>query len=387
MSTEYALDPIAADAEFDPRTAGSAVGDESTNTPAPDPGRTGAASTAADDWAAMRADLDPPAPAEPSPRASWPTVGTFLQTAPTNDSPPPAPAQPAAPALTPISIMSPDAGVPAPPVASPESSTQTPTPATAPAEPRRPAPRPHHASTGARRTSRKRGSGSGGGGGGGMTEALRGNWGVVAGVAFLVVFGLVWVTSSGGDAEPEATNAQGSSSTVNVMSAFAFQGAAVPVSSSAGPQVINDISASGFAQSELGAAMAALHLAVRTDPATSPAVFGPAITEQTTGDSAAFLATRTSQYEALSQAAGVPSGQPVTAPTGSMIGWKIAGWAPDQQNTVHLLVQIPNSGKYVDIAVNVMWDTAADDYTLVATSSGDWPSVNAVPTDGYTKFL
>ena len=391
------------EAEFDPRRSANAalthrdvrVGNAGATTDSAD----------ADPWARYIATIEAgeaaTAPESLDEDPAWPTLGIGTPTAPNaaeknsataaTDSVPEPVSQPTGtPGLTIMRDVMPS-----------EAATPTTTPAPMASARSRPEPPQQRAHTSApssraaaRRTHRSGGSKRGGSGSGvsSLLDKFRSGWGIAAGVVFLLIFGFILLTGGGGSTpSTEAIVAQdpglSGSSTVNVMSAHAFQGAAVPVSSAAGPRTIDDVRASGFAHTELGAAMAALHLAVRTDPATSPAVFVPTIQEQTTGDTAGFLATRQKQYAALAKAAKVPAGQPIIAPTGSMVGWKIpAGWSADAPTTVHLLVQIPNSGKWVDIAPTVVWDATANDYKLQVSADGTLPSTTATP-DGYTKFL
>lgn len=422
-----ALTPAASDAEFDPRaqsgkTVSQAIDLTDRGGAPSEPGET-------DPWTRYIAEIETQE-AETSepvvPEPEWPTVGIETPVAPsaaakqkydellaqadfsaTRESTPAVVTPDSAEAATNAAHDQVDepAGTPGltvmRDVMSSEAATSAATSTPMTSAPSRPAPSREQARSSApspraaaRRTHRSGGSKRGGGGSGvsSLLDKFRSGWGIAAGVVFLLIFGFILLTG-GGSSTPstEAVVAQdpglSGSSTVNVMSAHAFQGAAVPVSSAAGPRSIDDVRASGFAHTELGAAMAALHLAVRTDPATSPAVFVPTIQEQTTGDTAGFLATRQKQYAALAKAAKVPAGQPIIAPTGSMVGWKIpTGWSADAPTTVHLLVQIPNSGKWVDIAPTVVWDAAANDYKLQVSADGTLPSTTATP-DGYTKFL
>lgn len=138
------------------------------------------------------------------------------------------------------------------------------------------------------------------------------------------------------------------------VSTVAWQGTLLPVSATAGPDEFSATRSAGFAPSELGAALAAVHLSARIDAYTGPAVFTATIRDQVAGDTATLLRATTAAYTALAADAGVTNGDPVPAPTGQVTGWHITGFDPSALTEVQLLVDTPDGASSV-FTVAVQW--------------------------------
>jgi len=155
-------------------------------------------------------------------------------------------------------------------------------------------------------------------------------------------------------------------------------GMLLPVSSADGPQNLDD-SASGFAQTPLGAALAAAHLSVRIDPMSGPDVYRQTIQNQMAGDTARVIAAVDAQYQG-------EAGQGQRVQPATISAYRIDDYSPTL-TTVHLLVASP-TGTSTDFAVPVTWDNARGDWLLQAPAD-DATSVfpTADPGAGYTRFL
>ena len=91
-----------------------------------------------------------------------------------------------------------------------------------------------------------------------------------------------------------------------------YHGVELPSSPAAGPRDTSGGLASGFADTPLGALLAAVNIGVRANAQWGPAIFGPTIRGQVTGpDAAALLASCQSGYDQASQAAHISGGQPL----------------------------------------------------------------------------
>ena len=92
----------------------------------------------------------------------------------------------------------------------------------------------------------------------------------------------------------------------------AYHGVELPSSPAAGPRDTTGGLASGFADTPLGALLAALNIAVRANAQWGPGIFGPTIRGQVTGPyAAALLAGCQAAYAQASQAAHVTGGAPL----------------------------------------------------------------------------
>jgi len=171
------------------------------------------------------------------------------------------------------------------------------------------------------------------------------------------------------------------------VSTVAWQGTLLPVSAADGPYEFTATRSAGFAQSELGAALAAVHLSARIDAYTGPAVFTATIGDQVAGDTATLLRATTAAYTALAAQAGVTNGDPVPAPAGQVTGWHITGFDPAGLTEVQLLVDTPDGASSV-FTVAVQWLDGDWKLAPPITPAGVQFTVTAPdPTLTYTPFV
>jgi hypothetical protein len=168
-----------------------------------------------------------------------------------------------------------------------------------------------------------------------------------------------------------------------------YHGILLPSSPVAGPRDISGGLASGYADSPVGALLAALNIAVRANPQWGPGIFGPTIDDQVTGpDAAALLAGCQAAYNQSSQAAHVTGGQPLGGVLVSEEAFRWVSYTPDGA-TVDLVSAGPGSQGVTVRAVTqvqVAWDGA--DWRVLAPPGGDWGN-SAAPLaslSGYTIF-
>jgi hypothetical protein len=168
-----------------------------------------------------------------------------------------------------------------------------------------------------------------------------------------------------------------------------YGGIELPVSRSAGPHDVRGGLASGFADTPLGALLAAVNIGVRANAQWGPGVFGPTIRDQVTGpDAAGLLAGCQASYDQAIRAGGVPAGQSLGrafvaeeafrwvtySPVGATVDVVSAG-PGDQGTTVRAVTRI-----------EVQWSGA--DWQVIAPPGGDW-GISAGPLTsltGYTRF-
>ena len=185
-------------------------------------------------------------------------------------------------------------------------------------------------------------------------------------MALLTVGGYAAVSTLGADPAPTAA----------ATATAAWNGMALPAGPDGPTDPGGDV-ATGFARTELGAAMAAAHLSVRIDPYAGPASFEPTITTQTHGgDPGALLAATRDRYTALGG-----DGGPIPTTTGQITGWRIDGWTPDTPTTVHLRVAGP-AGAATDYGIAVVW--VDGDYALVDPTRAD--TFTTRPADDPTSY-
>lgn len=170
--------------------------------------------------------------------------------------------------------------------------------------------------------------------------------------------------------------------TAPATTATAWNGMTLPVSTSDGPSTFG-ATASGFAHTELGAALAATNLSVRIDPYAGSDSFDPTISKQTFGgDPEALLQATNKRYQDQATKAGVSDGDPIPTSTGAIVGYRIDDYSADGPTTVHLLVTAPD-GQQLDFAIDVIWSDG--DYRLVdPTRSTTFVRTSAEDSSSYT---
>jgi len=168
-----------------------------------------------------------------------------------------------------------------------------------------------------------------------------------------------------------------------------YHGVQLPSSPAAGPHHTANGVAWGFADTQLGALLAALNIAVRANAQWGPGVFVPTIANQVTGpDAAALLASCQADYGQASQAAHITGGRPLGNAHVTEEAFRWIAYTPSDA-TVDLVSAGPGSqGVTVRAStrVEVVWQRG--DWKVIAPPGGDWGNAAAQLTSlaGYTVF-
>ena len=151
-----------------------------------------------------------------------------------------------------------------------------------------------------------------------------------------------------------------------------WRGMELPVSKIAGPTTFTDTSVGGFTRSALGAAIAAAHLVVRTDPVAGADAFEPVLATQVVG-----------AKDRLADAVHAQAAQTVEAGTpGTLLGWRLDGDPATGAVVAHLAVE-QAGGSRVDFAVPLRW--VDGDWRIDAPAEGDFFPITTLSGD-YTPF-
>jgi len=168
-----------------------------------------------------------------------------------------------------------------------------------------------------------------------------------------------------------------------------FYGVNLPVSRAAGPWHVHRGLAWGFADTPLGALLAAVNIGVRANAQWGPGIFAPTIRAQVTGPGApALLASCQASYQQASQAMSVPAGQPLGRAYVTEEAFRWVAYTPADA-TVDIVSAGPGIQGTTARAVTrieVVW--AGGDWRVIAPPGGDWGN-SAAPLaslDGYTSF-
>jgi hypothetical protein len=168
-----------------------------------------------------------------------------------------------------------------------------------------------------------------------------------------------------------------------------FYGVELPVSPSAGPRYMRRGLARGFADSPLGALLAAVNIGVRANAQWGPGIFGPTIRGQVTGPgAAALLAACRSSYARDSLATGVPDGKPLGRVNVTEEAFRWVAYTPADA-TVDIVSAGPGGdGSTVRAVTRIEVTWSGRDWLVIAPPGGDWGNSAAPLTSitGYTRF-
>jgi hypothetical protein len=168
-----------------------------------------------------------------------------------------------------------------------------------------------------------------------------------------------------------------------------WHGVDLPSSPAAGPRDTSGGLASGFADTPLGALVAALNIGVRANYQWGPGIFGPTILDQVTGpDAAALLSGCQSSYDQASQAAGVSGGQPLGNAYVSEEAYRLDSWSPAAA-TIDLVSAGPgDDGVTVHATTRIGLVWSGGDWRVVAPPGGNWAASagQLSSLSGYTVF-
>jgi hypothetical protein len=168
-----------------------------------------------------------------------------------------------------------------------------------------------------------------------------------------------------------------------------FHGVRLPLSSTDGPRTLKRDLAEGFARTQQGALLAALHIGVRANAQWGPDVFEPTITRQITGPDAGQLLTNTRrQYEQSRQEAGLPERSPLGRAYVTEEAYRWQSYTADA-GTVDIVSAGPSpAGTTVRASTRVQVVWLDGDWRVIAPLGGDWgnSATELTELDGYTML-
>jgi hypothetical protein len=163
----------------------------------------------------------------------------------------------------------------------------------------------------------------------------------------------------------------------------------LPSSPAAGPHDASKGRASGFADTPLGALLAALNIGVRANAQWGPAIFGPTIRDQVTGaDAHVLLASCEAAYQQASQKEHLTGGQPLGNAYVTEQAFRWIGYTPTGA-TLDLVSAGPDGqGETVRAATRLEVAWVGGDWRVIAPPGGDWGNSahQLFSLDGYTTF-
>lgn len=157
-------------------------------------------------------------------------------------------------------------------------------------------------------------------------------------------------------------------------------GVQLPVSRTHGPRTVTPAAAAGFSRSEAGAALAAVHILIRSSAAAGPSSFEPTITRQVTGaNAAAMKLLARQQYQQLRSERGVADGAPVNGDA-RVVGYRVASFGSTGATAgiEVFLTSADVTAKQQLLRFDVQLQWADGDWRAIAPPRGDWGSVTTV---------
>jgi hypothetical protein len=168
-----------------------------------------------------------------------------------------------------------------------------------------------------------------------------------------------------------------------------FYGVELPSSPSAGPRYTRGGLAWGFADTPLGALLAAVNIAVRANAQWGPGIFVATIRRQVTGPAAsALLASCRATYQQTSNALGITHGQPLGRVYVSEEAFRWVNYSPANASVDIVSAGPGAQGVTVRAVTRIEIRWSGGDWRVIAPPGGDWGN-SAAPLAslrGYTIF-
>lgn len=168
------------------------------------------------------------------------------------------------------------------------------------------------------------------------------------------------------------------------------QGTPLPVSASAGPLGQDGPLDVGYADTDLGAVLAAVHISYAAGPSSGSASFRPALEKQVTGPAQQALSVAVEKdYAEARVAVGLRDGQPLPPGDATLLGYTVEQLPQGNRHVQLVLTSVAADGALQVFSVDVVMTRQDDDWRLLAPSAGTWNSIVTqlpdVPTDT-TRF-
>jgi len=178
------------------------------------------------------------------------------------------------------------------------------------------------------------------------------------------------------NAAPDGGNQSPPPSSTSDLTWVDRQGTPLPVSATAGPAGQDGPLNIGYADTDHGAVLAAVHIAYAAGPSAGSATFRPALEKQVTGPAQQALSVAVeSDYAEARVAVGLRDGQPLPPGDATLLGYQVEQLPQGNRHVQLVLTSAAADGAPQVFGVDVVMTRQDDDWRLLAPSTGTWNSV------------
>ncbi|MBF5083056.1 hypothetical protein [Quadrisphaera sp. INWT6] len=177
-------------------------------------------------------------------------------------------------------------------------------------------------------------------------------------------------------AAPDGASQSPAPSSTSDLTWVDHQGTPLPASAAAGPASQDGPLDVGYADTDLGAVLAAVHISYAAGPSAGSTTFRAALENQVTGPAQQALSVAVEKdYAEARVAVDLRDGQPLPPGDATLLGYTVEQLPQGNRHVQLVLTSAAADGSPQVFSVDVVMIRQDDDWCLLAPSAGTWNSI------------